>query len=88
MIRQKDNVAVVKVVTHIEKYYVVMLRLNNTYNGTPRWQATIIRTSYVEKFGDHVGAHVFRFIGHYGNIEHEAEWIVTYFEKKLLNLEN
>lgn len=88
MVRQKDNVAVVKVVTDLEKYYVTMLRLNNTYSGQPRWQATIIRTSYVEKFGEHVGAHVFRFSGHYGNTEQEAEWIVNYFEKKLLNHEN
>lgn len=82
MVRQKDNVDVVKVITELDKYYVVMLRLNNTYSGTPRWQATIIRTSYVEKFGEHVGAHVFRFTGHYGNTEQEAEWIVNYFEKK------
>ena len=88
MVRQKDNVAVVKVITELEKYYVVMLRLNNTYSGTPRWQATIIRTSYVEKFGEHVGAHVFRFTGYYGNTEQEAEWIVNYFEKKLLTHEN
>jgi hypothetical protein len=83
MVRQKDNVSVVKVVTDLDKYYVTMLRLNNTYSGQPRWQATIIRTLYVEKFGEHVGAHVFRFGGHYGNEEQEAEWIVKYFEKKL-----
>ena len=89
MVRQRDNVAVYKVISKNTgaKYYVELLRLDNNYYGNPRYEAHIIRVDFLEEC-DYCGAHVFRFTGHYMSEQDECDWIVDYFEKKLNKLHN
>lgn len=83
MIRQKDNAGVYKVETDSRKYYVELIRLQNNYYGTPRFEAHIIRVDSIEQY-DYCGAIVYRFNGHYLTDMEEAKFIVDYHEKKIL----
>ena len=84
MIRQRDNVAIYKVVsenTNLE-YYVELLRLQNNYYGNPRFEAHILKTELIKKYG-YSGAWVYRFTGHYLDDYEECKFIVNYHEKKI-----
>lgn len=87
MVRQKDNVAVYKIVTEKRAYYVELFHLKNTYNGVARFEAHIIRTNIVEHY-DYCGAHVYRFTGHCSSELDEAKFIVNYHERKIEKLYN
>ena len=85
MVRQKDNVSIYKVTTEKRNYYVELIRLQNNYYGTPRFEAHLIRTDMVEQF-KYCGAHVYSFTGHYMDEIEEANWIVQYHEKKIAKI--
>ena len=85
MVRQKDNVAIYKVTTEKHNYYVELLRLQNNYYGTPRFEAHLICVDKVEQY-NYCGAHVYRFTGHYMDDIKEVHWIVDYHEKKLAKI--
>lgn len=89
MIRQRGNVAIYKVISEETNklYFVELLRLDNNYYGNPRYEGHIIRVENVMEYG-YCGAHSFRFTGHYFGDEKEAQWLVSYFEKKLNKLHN
>jgi hypothetical protein len=79
MVRQKDNRAAYPVTT--DNHYIVTLeRLQNNYYGNPRFEAAIINLDHAA--GGYVGAHVYRFTGHYMDEYKEARWIVDYHEHK------
>lgn len=58
-------------------YIVTLTRLNNTYSGTPRYEANIINLAYTEK---EFISFVYRFTGHYCGDSKEAEYIAEYHE--------
>ena len=78
MVRRRDNRGSYRVNSK-HHYIVTMVRLENNYYGNPRWEATIINLDNIETF---IYAPVYRFTGHYMNEQHEAEWIVNYYENK------
>lgn len=78
MTKQRDNKATYRVIT--SKHWLVTLeRLNNTYCGQPRYEATLINLDIDDVY---IGSFVYRFTGHdYGEAE-EAQYIVKHHENK------
>ena len=85
MTRQFDNVAGYFVNTNTSKYLVQLKRLKNTYAGTPRFEAVIFD---LDIDGEYTAGHVFRFTGHYADEYEEANFIVTHWEKKVVEMCN
>lgn len=77
MIRARDNRVTYRINSK-HHYLVTMQRLNNTYYGNPRYEATIINLDNEDIY---IASFVYRFTGHYyGDID-EAKQIVLHHEK-------
>ena len=89
MVRQKDNTSIYKVVspTTNNHYYVELIRLQNNYFGSSRFEAHIISIEHIEKY-DYCGAWVYRFTGHFMDDKQECDFIVAYHEKKVMKTHN
>lgn len=80
MIRQRDTRSTYVIrLNHV--YYVTLQRLENNYNGNPRYEATIINTDAA--IDNYILSRVYRFTGHFLGDNNEAEWIAKYHESKI-----
>lgn len=78
MIIRRDNVAVYRLTTENNHWLVELKRLQNTYCGNPRFEATLIN---LDKCDTYVGGFVYRFTGHYMDEYDESKWIVNHHEE-------
>lgn len=91
--KRRNNLNTIKVETEKGIYAVTLERLPNGYAGQPRYQANIVCLVWKNYGEDIEQAKAFytpcyRFEGHYGGDEYEADWIVRQYESEALRNEH
>ena len=79
MIKQKNNVYTYRAEGKKGAYIVTLERLNNDYNGNPRFKAILTKADFDKSYY----SKVYTFTGHFCGDEGEVDFIISYYEKSL-----
>ena len=79
MTKQKSGVSTYRAEGKKGAYIVTLERLNNDYNGNPRFKAILTRADFDKCYY----SKVYTFTGHFCGDDGEVDFIISHYEKSL-----